>query len=96
MNTNILETTSKFSPISRHLSCIKVLWDVRVDKETETCTYVKMGEEKTISGEKYWRLDELIRLNKYNEPNNRMAMSFRDPKTGKNIIIIDRAFYKEF
>ncbi|MDR1121906.1 MAG: hypothetical protein LBM08_13435 [Dysgonamonadaceae bacterium] len=88
--------TTRFRPISRSTSFLRALRDVKIDKENETCSYVKLGVRKTISGEKFRRLADLICHNRISEPNNRMAMGVKCTANGMGFVVIDRTFYGEF
>jgi hypothetical protein len=87
--------TNFFKAIASSTAFLRILHDVSVDKVNETVSYVKLGERKTISGEKFYRLKSLINHNKSTDE-NRYAMSIKDMRTGKTFIVIDRAFYDEF
>jgi hypothetical protein len=88
--------TTRFRSISRNTFFLRVLRDVKVNKESETCSYVKLGVRKTISGEKYRYLAHIVFRNSIADTDNRMAMAIRCKATGKKFIVIDRAFYDEF
>jgi hypothetical protein len=88
--------TKTYRPISRSPTFLRVLHNIEVNKEKETCSYTKLGVRKEISGEKYGRLEDLVFRNSIAEPDNRMAMVMRNNHTGKKYVVIDRAFYGEF
>ena len=88
--------TNLYKKIASSTSFLRILHIVSVNKDNESITYHKLGEEKTIIGEKFHRLLELIDCNKYSPERGRMAMSMRNTHTNSRYVVIDRTFYNEF
>ena len=88
--------TTTYKRIASDTSWLRILHIISTDKENETITYCRLGIQKTISGEKLYRLLHLIDCNKYSKDRGRMAMSMKHKATNKKYVIIDKAFINEF
>ena len=94
MKSRNFVNTRRFKPIASVTYFVRILWNVQVDIKNRTVTYTKYGVEKTVSGEKYDRLESLMRHKGVSA--RRCAMGFKRKDTGRAYIAIDRVFYDEF
>jgi hypothetical protein len=89
--------TTRFRPISESTSSLRVLRDVKLNEESETCSYVKLGVRKTISGERFRDLMWLLTSLQQRETNNSwMAIGMKCKATGMKFVVMDQFFYAKF